>query len=159
MRVTQADGTQILPKKSYAEKIRSQVKMSILEQYQVDIMDKGKFPLMEKRWRAFISELVRNNRSEIQHKEEVSPHTMAAIWELLKNAKAAFESRGMSGYQEKLWKIPLSWQSKLNYILQYGMQFILTLYEVRRGRENLDQLRKSDFETREDDVYNFKYIR
>ena len=85
---------------------------------------------------------------------------MEAIWKLLASVKDIFEARGTKEYRAKLTaEIPLSWQNKINYILQFGMQFILTLYEVRRGRENLDQLRRNDFEIIEDKIYNFKYIR
>ena len=159
LRVSQKEGLPLLPKKGYAEKIRSNIKMAFMKTYKVDITDKSKFPLMEKRWRSFVAELVNKNRGQTVHKEEVSPDTMEAIWKLLASAKDIFEARGTKEYRAKLTaEIPLSWQNKINYILQFGMQFILTLYEVRRGRENLDQLRRNDFEIIEDKIYNFKYI-
>ena len=41
----------------------------------------------------------------------------------------------------------------------WGAQLILTLYEVRRGGEGLEELKKKDFDVIEDRIYDFKYIR
>ena len=99
LRVSQKEGPPLLPKKGYAEKIRSNIKMAFMETYKGDITDKSKFPLMEKRWRSFVAELVKKNRGQTIHKEEVSPDTMESIWKLLVSAKDIFEVRGTKEYK------------------------------------------------------------
>ena len=117
------------------------------------------FPLSTKRWKAFVTNLVQNNRAETTHHEEVSPETMEAIIELLCNVKDALEARGTPEYQSKLNMIPVEWQTKMNYLLQYGAQLVLTLFDVRRGKEGLEILRKEDLVEIEDDLYEFRYFR
>ena len=160
LRVTaRDDGTEKLPKKGYALKIRSNLKCAIMEKFRVDITDASLFPNSARKWRSFISELVVNNRSETEHHEEVDPITMVGITKLIIDVVDALEARGTDKYQEKLSKIPFEWQDKLNRILQDGVQFILTLFEVRRGKEGLEFLKKKDFVIFEDSVFAFKYIR
>lgn len=160
LRVVAADdGTEKLPKRRYAEKIRSNIKCVMVERFKVDITDPASFPQAAKRWKSFLAELVKNNRAETEHHEEVDPETMNAIMKLLVNVKNALLARGTEKYNELLSKIPAGYHGQLNYLLQYGALFILTLYEVRRGREGLELLRKADFTIFEDAVFDFKYIR
>ena len=160
LRVTaKDDGSEKLPKRGYALKIRSNLKCFIMEQFRVDITDPILFPNSSRKWKSFINELVVNNRSETEHHEEIDPITMVGITQLIMDVVDALEARGTESYQEKLSKIPFEWQDKLNRILQDGVQFILTLYEVRRGKEGLELLKKKDFIIFEDSVFDFKYIR
>ena len=159
LRVTANDGVKKLPKKGYAGKIRSNLKCAILDKYRVDIQDASIFPNASKKWKSFVNQLVVKKRSEVEHHEEIDPITMACITELIVDAMDALVARGTASYMEKLTKIPIEWHGRLNYILQYGAQFILTLYEVRRGKEELELLKSSDFVTFEDSVFDFKYIR
>ena len=159
LRVTANDGVEKLPKKGYAGKIRSNLKCAILDKYRVDIQDALIFPNASKKWKSFVNQLVVNNRSEVEHHEEIDPITMACITELIVDAMDALVARGTASYMENFTKIPIGWHGRLNYILQYGAQFILTLYEVRRGKEGLELLKNSDFVTFEDSVFDFKYIR
>ena len=149
LRVTaRDDGSEKLPKKC-----------SIMEKFRVDITDASLFPNSSRKWKSFINELVVNNRSETEHHQEIDPITMVGITKLIVDVVDALEARGTERYQEKLAKIPVEWQFKLNRILQDGVQFILTLFEVRRGKEGLEFLKKKDFVIFEDSVFDFKYIR
>ena len=160
LRVTaRDDGSEKLPKRGYALKIRSNLKCSMMEKFRVDITDASLFPNSSRKWKSFINELVVNNRSETEHHEEIDPITMVGITKLIVDVVDALEARGTERYQEKLAKIPVEWQFKLNRILQDGVQFILTLFEVRRGKEGLEFLKKKDFVIFEDSVFDFKYIR
>ena len=153
------DGTEKFPKRRYAEKIRSNIKCKIVELHKVDIVDPVNFLQAVKRWKSFVAELVKNNRAETDHHEEVDALTMTGIMELLTNVKNTLEARGTESYRVLLSRVPAGYHDKLNYLLQYGAQFILTLYEVRRGQEGLEELRKEDFTIFEDAVYEFEYIR
>ena len=158
MRVT-IDGTEMWPKKAYAEKVRSNIKMSILEEYKIDITDKGLFPTGAKNWKSFCEKLVKEGRSETSHHPEVDPETMEAINALGMAVKDALESRGTEQYEEKLNKIPVQLRDKLNYIIQWIAMFQLILFECRRGGENIQDLKKKDFVVFKDPIKNFEYIK
>ena len=160
MRVEAADdGTEKLPKRKYAEKIRSSIKCTIQNLYCVDITDPCLFPQASKKWKAFIAELVANNRSEVDHHEEIDPVTVELIYDLLGNVKVALEARGTKEYEKKLSLIPAKLHDKLNYVMQWGAELCLEMYEIRRGGENLEILKKKDFKIIEDNIFTFKYIR
>ena len=159
MRVTVNGGVKEWPKKGYAERIRSNLKMTILNEFKFDITDKGLFPQSARHWKSFLEQLVKEGRSETLHHPEVDPHTMEAINNLAVCVKEALESRGSEGYEEKLSKVPLSLRNKMNYVIQWVAMLQLVLFECRRGGENIDELKKSDFVVYEDAVKKFKYIK
>lgn len=153
------NGEEIWPKKAYAEKIRSNIKMSILHKFKVDITDPGQFPESAKNWKSFCEKLAKEGRSETEHHPEVDPVTMEAINSLGMDVMAALEARGTDEYDEKLSKVPPELHNKLNSVLQWIAMMQLVLFECRRGGENIDQLRKKDFKEFEDAVKKFKYIK
>ena len=153
------DGQEKLPKRKYAEKVRSSVKCSIQSLYRVDITDPCLFPQAAKRWKAFMAELVDKNRAETKHHEEVDPVTVKKIYDLLGNVKIAAEARGREDFDDKLEKVPWKLRNKLHYVLQWGAELVLEMYEVRRGGENMENLKKKYFQIIEDNIYDFKYIR
>ena len=70
------EGKEKMPKKAYAEKIKSNIKNKIIEEYKVDITDTILFPNLPNKWKAFVAELVKKKRAEVDHHEEVDPVTM-----------------------------------------------------------------------------------
>ena len=99
LRVTaKDDGSEKLPKKGYALKIRSNIKCYILEHFRVDITEVSLFPNSAKKWKSFMSELVVNNRSETEHHEEIDPTTMVGITNLIVAVVDALEARGTERY-------------------------------------------------------------
>ena len=147
------------PKKGYAEKIRSNIKMSILNEFQVDITDKGIFLESARNWKSFCEKLAKEGRSETTHHPEVDPASMEAINDLGIAAMEAIKARGTEEYEVKLNAIPLGLRDKLNYVIQWIAMKQLILFECRRGAENMDQLKKKDFEVYDDKVKKFKYVR
>ena len=158
MRV-KVEGSLQWPKKGYAEKIRSNIKMSILADFKIDITDKGLFPESDKNWKSFCERLVKEGRAETTHHPEVDPETMEAINDLGIAIMEAIKARGTEEYESKLAKIPLELRNKLNYALQWIAMITLILFECRRGAENMDELLKNDFVVFEDQLKKFKYIK
>ena len=148
------------PKKNYANKIRSHIKMFILDDKKFNILDPVQFPGAAKRWKSFMNKLAEEGRADTTHKEEIPSETLETIYELLWNVKEALEHRGEDDYVEKyLAKIPTEYHSELHRLLQYGAALVLNFYEVRRGSENLDKLKVSSFQVFVDKNYVFKYIK
>ena len=148
------------PKKNYACKIRSNIKCQILEEKKFDITDPALFPRAAKRWKSFMCTLAKEGRADTTHKEEIPSETLEKVYELLWNVKEALENRGVEDYIETyLSRIPTEYHSQLNRLLQYGAVLILIFYEVRRGAENLDELKAKVFKVIEDKNFIFKYIK
>ena len=160
VRVTAADdGSEKMPKLNTAAKMRSCIKNVIMDRYKVNITDKCLFPEAEKKWKAFLKEVVKNKRGDTEHHEEVDPETLLQIYTLLSDVKNAIQARGTGEYQAKLAKIPIEVQTQLNKIAQWGAILILMSYEVRRGGEGYEELEVKDFQIFDDGQYDFKYIR
>ena len=148
------------PKKNYANKIRSHIKCHILEEKKFDITDPALFPRAAKRWKSFMNTLAKEGRADTTHKEEIPSETLEKIYELLNNVKDALENRGVEDYIETyLSRIPTEFHIDLHRLLQYGAALVLNFYEVRRGVENLDELKASVFKVIEDQNFVFKYIK
>ena len=84
---------------------------------------------------------------------------MEMIFELLADVEEVIMKRGQADYDTYLAKIPLTYRNKVNYLLQWGAVFCDLLFEVRRGGENMDSMKKSDFAVVEDPVKNFKFVK
>ena len=148
------------PKKGYATKIRSSIRAMILEEYKVDITNPEQFPEFAKMWKGYCDTLSKEGLAETEHKEEVPPETIQKIYKLLWRVKLALENRGSEDYVEKyLAPIPPHLHTQLHRLLQWGAEMILVFYEVRRGQENLDELKAADFREVEDEKFDFKYLK
>ena len=153
------DGSEIVPKRQTAEAVRSRLKQEILNQYKVDIFDTIMFPEAEKKWKAFVTTIVAAGRNKTQHHEEVHPETMMKVYVLLGKVVAVFKARGTPDYQKLLSTIPANLQGKLHVVLQWGAIFVLVMFEVRRGVENLEHLEATDFIEFQDQLWDFQYIK
>ena len=141
------------PKKGYAEKLKSSIKMAILQENNINIFDPVRFPEAEKKWRAFVEKLSEEGRADTTHKEEIPGDTLEDIYELLCNVMDTLENRGSDNYAEMLAKVPVEWHDKLHRIVQLGVSLILILYNVRRGCENLSQMKRNHLSIIEDPTF------
>ena len=147
------------PKLGYAQKIRGCLKNSIIDEFKIDIYDPIYFPEASRRWKSFMDDLAEKGLSETVHYGEVDPQTMEMIFELLADVEEALDKRGAADYEVYLNKIPLNQREKLNHLLQYGAMFCVLLFEVRRGGENMDKLKKVHFAVREDAIKKLRYVK
>ena len=148
-----------MPKRNTAEGIKSHIKNSIQDEFNKNISVEVEFPGIERRWKSFIAELVKQGRNETTHHEEVNPKTMIKIYKLITDAMDAIKHRGKPEYNQKLAKIDSSLHCKLGDVVQCGAMLTLLMYEVRRGAENVWWLETDMFRIIEDDHFDFKYIR
>ena len=141
------------PKKAYAEKLRTSIKMTVLLEEQINIFDPVRFPAADKKWRAFVEKLSEEGRADTTHKEEIPGDTLEDIYELLCNVMDTLKNRGSDNYAEMLAKVPVEWHDKLHRIVQLGVSLILILYNVRRGCENLSQMKRNHLSIIEDPTF------
>jgi len=158
-RVKGKTGEEMLPKRQTAQAVRSRLKSELIAQYKIDITDNLKFPDNEKKWKALVMEIVAAGRNETTHHEEVFPETMLAIYQLLGKVVAVLMARGTPDYQRLLATIPADVQGRLHVVLQWGAIFVLQMFEVRRGVENLEFLEAPDFKEISDKLWDFQYIK
>ena len=71
---------------------------------------------------------------------------------LLFNTVQAIKGCGTNEYEELLSKIPLHLHSQLNRMLQYGAEFELTRFNVRRSKENVCEIKKKDIELQQNKI-------
>ena len=67
--------------------------------------------------------------------------------------------RGADDYDTYLAKIPLSHREKITYLFQYGAMFSALLFEVRKGGENMEKLKKEHFAMLEDALKELKFVK
>lgn len=158
-RVKGKTGEEMLPKRQTAQAVRSRLKSELIAQYKIDITDNLKFPDNEKKWKALVMEIVAAGRNETTHHEEVFPETMLAIYQLLGKVVAVLMARGTPDYQRLLATIPGDVQGRLHVVLQWGAIFVLQMFQVRRGVENLEFLEAPDFKEISDKLWDFQYIK
>ena len=147
------------PKKGYAEKLKRDIKATMILEYKVDIYDKLQFPNLEMKWVVFIKKLVEEGRGEVTHKEEVPHTTMEKIQYLLLSVYNATLSRGTPEYEENIKKVPEGLRYELNRVLQKGSQFEFHRFNVRRGSENVAMFKVTDIELKTDQTYDFSYFK
>ena len=148
-----------VPKMGYALKIRSFIKTKIRSLFHVDVTDPCLFPESEKRWKAVLKNIVREKRGDVEHHKEVDPTTMLKIYKLAGHLKKAIEGRGSADYVNLLGKIDPTLHNSIHTLVQDIAMMILETYEVRRGRENMENLEVTDFQVFDDNIYEFRYIR
>ena len=153
------DGELKVPKRMTAEAVRSRLKVEITELHHVDIFDPCLFPEAQKKWKAFITMIAKAGRNETTHHEEVNPETMLAIYNLLAAVVEVVKARGSPTYEQMLAKIPARLQHRLHALLQLGAMFVLQMFEVRRGAENMENLMADNFKEFSDNLFDFKYVR
>ena len=153
------DENNMRPKIGYAEKIKRSIKGQILSNFAINIYELPKFAVFATGWSGFCKALLKDGRADVEHKNEIPARVMEKIQKLLYNTVQAIKGRGTDEYEELLQKIPLHLHSQLNKLLQYGAQYELTRFNVRRGRENICEFKKKDIERQLDEIYNFHYYR
>ena len=67
------------PKKNYASKLKTSIKMQMIQDYKVDITDEKLFPQFARRWKSFVDKLAEEGRADTTHKEEIPATTLEKI--------------------------------------------------------------------------------
>ena len=70
-------------------------------------------------------------RSDTNHHKELPPAVFEKATSLFSDAMNAIKTRGTPAYFEYIQRIPVSHRQKLNYIIQWGVIYILESYDIR----------------------------
>ena len=136
------------------------IKNFIIKEHSIDIFNPEKFPRAEADWKRYVKKLAQEGKSITEHKEEVPPDTMNKIYQLLSDTMNALKHRSSSDYEAKyLSKIPAELHNKLHQIMLYGGAVVLVFYEVRRGKEGLEDLKLVDFKAVEEKTFEFRFVK
>ena len=130
------------PKAGYASKIKSHIRMAVLDKFRIDLLDAKVFPGHKKRWQSFVDTLAKEGLefnslpsnfmiliglSDTQHFDEISPETVEKLFELFNNLVLVLNKRGEKDYCKYLECLPAKFHHRLNYLLQYMAQVNQTL--------------------------------
>jgi len=153
------DGSDRSPRLGTLLKVRSLLKCELIHRFKYDFTDPVLFQHDEKRWRSVVDRLGKEGLADTIHHEEIPFGTIEALYKLFNDVVLALQARGTPEYNEYLQRIPPAYHHKLHQLLQFAAQFILIMFEIRRGCENLRDLKKLDFQEVEDDTWNFRCIK
>jgi hypothetical protein len=90
-----------------------------------------------KDWSNFFFIFLTDNlgKMKIDHHKNLPPEMMEGAMDLFALCEAALAARGTPEYKTFLENIPVSFKDNYHVILQWGVQWSVTLLEANRGRE------------------------
>ena len=150
LRVKNASGELDLPKKNYVLAIKSHLKIAINEYTagHIDITDNGRFPSLQKAFKGLYKKLKENGKGDTAHYEELPEKHLTEIFKLLaavQGVMAARKNKDREAYEQAKNHLPVSYHENYHMLMQCGAQFILTLYNCRRGRQGISFMTRNHF--------------
>ena len=154
------------PMRNTAEMYKTFIKGYILKKNGQDISDSIIFRNFCDFYKGFCKTLKSEGRGDTHHNREIPDSVIAEIYELLATIYSLMiADPNDASYQDLIRKLPESYrgdqgQTKgFNYLAQYGFLFIFIQFNARRGRENLDELKKTDLEMKKDEDGNIYFVK
>ena len=156
----ETEGKIQLPKKNYLDSVFSNIKLFILAQTEqkVDISSKGLFPNLGLLIKSLHREIKTEGRGDTQHYEPIDDESLGRIFGFIALITACFTTRGTPAYEDNIEKLPDQCKKRFHYMLQASAQFLITLLDIRRGREGLIKLTKDHYTkrySRKKDMYYY----
>ena len=101
---------------------------------------------------AAVTGIVKNikdaGRGEVDHTKTMPEDVQTSIHKLLGNLIATMEFRKDGdeiAYKESLKNLPSEFRNSYHILLLWGAQYIITTFDLRRGREGIQELTKGHF--------------
>ena len=146
----QEDGSviQIMPKRNTLDFIKSNLKLVILaeSEQKIDITNSVQFPKFSQFLKGLQKETKAQGRGDTDHHKPIDKESLAKIFKLGADVSAVFDAKESGGnVADAVSKLPQEYQGSYHYLLQHMVQFLLTLFDVRRGQEGIDSLTKTHF--------------
>ena len=141
----------VRPKGSYFEFNKSMLKTSLIKLTGFDFNNTTMFSKLEQAINAIRGRIKAAGRAELDHFPEIPSETLNAIFGLCKNLENLLEARkdkNEVAYEEALKKIPHEFRNKYHELARINVQFLVGLFDCRRGVEGIQDLRKEHFEKR-----------
>ena len=154
MRVTskKPDGSSVdvVPKRNTIDAIKSNLKVHILEKTKnkIDITSGGLFPEFSKFMKGFAREVKSLGRGDTKHHQPLDEESLKKIYSLGADVCAVLEARisDKTKLQDAVSRLPQQYHGSYHYLLQSMVQFVMTMFDVRRGKDGLDMLTKDHFQ-------------
>ena len=129
----------------------------------MDISDKMQFPIFNEFYSGWMKKLKQEGKGDTTHRPDIPAASLKKIHELAKLLHELVTGNpDDESYQELMEQVPILPDDKGNdkghhYLTQNVIMFLVCHYLARRGREGLDQLKKTHFELLNDDEGNYYY--
>ena len=97
-------------------------------------------------------------RGDVSHFKALPDDFLDSIHGMLANLQNLMEYRKESqlvSYQEAVNLLPHEYRNTYHILLVLGAQYIITTYDLRRGREGIEHLTKKHFQIAEENGFRF----
>ena len=154
------EGKTQLPKKNYLDSVFSNIKLWILAktEQKIDIGHKGLFPNLGLLIKSLHREIKATGHGNTQHYEAIDDESLGRIFCFIALITECVITRGTPAFEENIAKLPAGYQKKFHCLLQASAQFLITLLDIRRGREGLAELTKDHYEKRYSRKFDLYYF-
>ena len=142
---------QLRPMRNTSDMYKSFIKNYILKKTGQDITNSVKFRNFTGFYKGYLKTLKSEGRGDVNHNREIPDAHIAVVYELLADIYSLMiADPNDSSYGDLIKKIPEDYRGEIgqtkgfNYLAEYGFCFLFIQFMARRGRENIDQLKKCD---------------
>ena len=157
LRVRSANKQEDHPMRNTIDNLKSHLKcaIGIASHGKIDITNSARFPRLAMFYRGLKANLKQVGKGEVSHFRSIDDMSLAKLFKLIGLVYAVFVSRGSPEFHRIRGNLPVSVLTafpgaKLSKLLQYCVQFIISLWDVRRGLEGLRILKKDAFSKKKD---------
>ena len=147
VKVQQKDSTgelvDMIPKQRTMDALKSNLKLAILQKTEnkIDILNKIQFPNLGRLVKGVQKDIKKQGRGETDHKRPMGKNDLSKIFKFITQITKLFQARGTEEFSTLLKEIPMEYRNDYHRLLQWSVQFVLSLFDIRRGREGLDELK------------------
>lgn len=146
------------PKKAYLDAIKSHLKVEIGKLSGFDISDRVKFPKFASTYNGLSKTLKQEGRADTKHYPEIPTKTLdktSALFAKVQKTMEARKSKNREEYRKTIETLPPAYQDCYHELVSKAAQFICIVFDIRRGREGMSDLKKDTFEKQSSDGYTY----
>lgn len=110
--------------------------MYLIEQYNVDLSMLTVCPQWTKWWTSYKGEVLKpNGKMTVQHRKFLPPDFLEGVMWLIPLAIMCWKTRGTTEYKNHLDKLPPKYRDSYHILIEYGVQYWVTMFLGMRGTE------------------------
>ena len=130
------------PKGRTLDSLKSNLKIAIEQKTEgkVNILDQPTFPRLHMVLKGVYKNIKQQGRGDTKHFPPINKHDLVQIFAFITLITQLIQARGQPEFFDLIGKIPQEYRCEYHRLLQWCVQFIISLFDIRRGREGLCDL-------------------
>jgi hypothetical protein len=88
---------------------------------------------------------------------EIPADSQKKIFALFGRLLNVWDARGTDGYEDAVDKLPAEFRDSYHILWQMAVMYVIIMFDVRRGREGLCEIRKDAYEKQSNSVTGFHF--